>query len=159
MGDFMNAFRLALLIAALGAATAADAQSHRRGNQEQRPQDKGEAPAPRIDKVFPTKASWVAISLNGKPFSGDRPSFVLDEQFRMRGFSGCNTFSATAYPLRQQGLAVGPFALTKKACDTGLMASERAFLTALRGAARWDSDGKELVVKGTAGELKFERVL
>jgi heat shock protein HslJ len=159
MGDFMNAFRLALLIAALGAATAADAQSHRRGNPEQRAQDKGEAPAPRVDKVFPTKASWVAISLNGKPFSGDRPSFVLDEQFRMRGFSGCNTFSATAYPLRQQGLAVGPFALTKKACDKGLMASEHAFLTALRGGAKWDSDGKELVVKGTAGELKFERVL
>jgi heat shock protein HslJ len=77
----------------------------------------------------------------------------------MRGFAGCNTFSATSYPLRQQGLAVGPFALTKKTCDKGIMASERAFLTALRGAARWDSDGKELVVKGTAGDLKFERVL
>ena len=159
MGDFMNAFRLALLIAALVAATAADAQSSRRGNESQRPQDKGEAPAPRVDKTFPTRASWVAISLNGKAFSGDRPSFVLDDQFRMRGFSGCNTFSATAYPLRQQGLAVGPFALTKKTCDKGIMASERAFLTALRGAARWDSDGKELVVKGTAGDLKFERVL
>jgi heat shock protein HslJ len=159
MGDFMNAFRLALLIAALVAATAADAQSRRRGNEEQRVQDKGEAPPPRVDKTFPTKASWVAISLNGKPFSGDRPSFVLDDQFRMRGFSGCNTFSATAYPLRQQGLAVGPFALTKKACDKGLMSSERAFLTALRAAAKWDSDGKELVVKGLSGELKFERVL
>ena len=112
-----------------------------------------------MDKIFPVKASWVAISLNGKAFSGDRPSFVLDEQFRMRGFAGCNTFSATSYPLRQQGLAVGPFALTKKTCDKGIMASERAFLTALRGAARWDSDGKELVVKGTAGDLKFERVL
>lgn len=155
----MNAFRLALLIAALGAATAAGAQSQRRGTEDQRVQDKGEAPPPRVDKVFPTKASWVAIALNGKPFSGDRPSFVLDEQFRMRGFSGCNTFSATAYPLKQQGLAVGPFALTKKACDKGLMASEHAFLTALRGAARWDSDGKQLIVKGTAGELKFERVL
>ena len=155
----MNAFRLALLIAALVAATAADAQSRRRGNEDQRVQDKGEAPPPRVDKTFPTRASWVAISLIGKPFSGDRPSFVLDDQFRMRGFSGCNTFSATAYPLRQQALAVGPFALTKKACDKGLMASERAFLTALRGAAKWDSDGKELVVKGVAGELKFERVL
>jgi len=159
LGDFMNAFRLALLIAALAAATAAQAQSQRRGNEDQRVQDKGEAPPPRVDKIFPVKASWVAVSLNGKAFSGDRPSFVLDEQFRMRGFAGCNTFSATSYPLRQQGLAVGPFALTKKTCDKGIMASERAFLTALRGAARWDSDGKELVVKGTAGDLKFECVL
>jgi heat shock protein HslJ len=157
----MNAFRLALLSAALVAATtAADSQVVGRGRgQSQVPEQRGEAPPPKRVKTFPTNATWVAITLNGKAFGGERPTMILDDQFRMRGFAGCNTFSATAYPLRQQAMSVGPFALTKKACDKGLMASEHGFLTALRAAAQWDSDGKELVVKGSAGELKFERVL
>lgn len=156
----MNAFRLAPILVALAAVTAANAQTvDSAPGQSQIPQDRGEKPLPRVDKKFPTNAAWVALTLNGKPFSGERPSFVLDQQFRIRGFGGCNTFSATAYPLRRQGMAVGPFALTKKACDKGVMASELAFLKALREAVQWDSDGKQLVVKGNAGELKFERVL
>ncbi len=51
------------------------------------------------------------MSLNGKPFAGaDRPSFIIDKQYRARGFGGCNTFAATAFPLKEQHLAVGPLA-------------------------------------------------
>ena len=99
------------------------------------------------------------MSLNGKPFSGDRPSFTLDQQFRAKGFAGCNTYAATAYPLREQGLAVGPFALTKKKCDSSIMAVEHAFLVALRSAAKWDIEGPVLTVKSQNGELRFERAL
>ena len=155
----MNAFRLALLIAALAAATAAQAQSQRRGNEDQRVQDKGEAPPPRVDKIFPVKASWVAVSLNGKPFTGERPTFVVDEQFSLRGFGGCNTFAATAFPLREQRFAVGPFALTKKTCDKAIMDQERNFLIALRTSVQWDTTVSELIIKSQNGELKFERSL
>ena len=116
-------------------------------------------PQANVDKQFPLGASWSAISLNGKAVGGDRPTLVVDDQLRGKGFAGCNTYSATAYPLREQGFAVGPVAVTKKACDGGSMASERAFLTALRGARKWDIQGGRLIIQGVAGELRFERVL
>ena len=76
--------------------------------------------------------------LTGKPFSGDKPSFSLDDQLRARGFGGCNTYAATAYPLRDQNLAVGPLAITKKSCDKTVMANEHAFFVALRTSGKWD---------------------
>ena len=99
------------------------------------------------------------MSLNGKAFSGERPTFILDEQFRMRGFGGCNTFAATAYPLRQQKFAVGPFALPtpRKSCDKAITDQENNFLIALRTSVEWDSVLGTLVVKTQNGELKFER--
>ena len=150
----MFAFRSAALLAALTLSMAAQAQT-----KGQPTQQSALVPAPRQEKMFPLGTTWTAVSLNGKPFSGDRPSFTLDQQYRARGFGGCNTYSATAYPLRQQHLAVGPFALTKRACDKDAAAIERAFLVALRSAAQWDIDGPILTVKTQNGELRFERAL
>ena len=70
-----------------------------------------------------------------------------------------NTFSASAYPMREQNFAVGPIALTKRDCDKGLAAFERSFLTALRAARSWDLVNGRLVIKGGAGEVQFERAL
>ena len=104
--------------------------------------------------------SWVAVSLNGKPFTGERPSFKLDVQLRATGFSGCNTYATAAYPLREQGLAVGPFALTKRSCDKTVMAIEQAFLVALRSSAKWDIQGRNLIIQTqNGGELRLERSL
>ena len=83
----------------------------------------------------------------------------MNQQLRATGFAGCNNFSATLYPLRQQSIAVGPLALTRKSCDKGLMQTEMTFLVALRTAARWDLEGASLVIKGQNGELRFERSL
>jgi heat shock protein HslJ len=151
----MIALRPAALLIALATIPAAQAQTAARSAAPA----PGNVPQPRQEKIFPLGATWVAVSLNGKPFTGDRPSFTLDQQFRAKGFAGCNTFAATAYPLREQNLAVGPFALTKKACDKSLMASEQAFLVALRSAGKWDQNGSTLVIKSQAGELRFERAL
>ena len=96
-------------------------------------------------------------SLNGKSISDRRATFQVDANLRGTGFGGCNTFSAAAYPLRQQGFAVGPLALTKRACDKGMMDFERAFLLALRGARKCDLVDGRLVIKGAAGELRFDR--
>ena len=152
---------VAAAAAVLATATGAEAQSSRRnrGNAEQ--QSPGyEQLKKREEKKFPLGASWIAVSINGKAFSGaERPAFSLDDRFRVRGFGGCNSFSTTAFPLREQGIAVGPLALTQRNCDKGLMATETAFLTALRTSAKWDTQVGSLIIKGPNGELKFERSL
>jgi heat shock protein HslJ len=156
----MRIFGIGLLLVA-AAAGAAEAQTggRRGGGDGQKGTPGYERPPPRQDKVFPTKVSWTAVSLNGKAFSGERPTFILDEQFRMRGFGGCNTFAATAYPLRQQKFAVGPFALPtpRKSCEKAITDQENNFLIALRTSVEWDSVLGTLVVKTQNGELKFER--
>lgn len=147
-------------VGALAASTAADAQTRgKRGNQDQ--QSSGfVAPVRKEEKRFPLGQSWIAVSLNNKSLGGtERPAFTLDDQFRVRGFAGCNSFSATAFPLKEQGLAVGPLAMTKRNCEPAVMATEQAFLTALRNSAKWDTVIGSLVIKGPNGELKFERSL
>jgi heat shock protein HslJ len=131
-----------------------------RGNEAQHQQGKGEKLPTKEEKKFPLGQAWIAVSLNGKTFGGtERPTFRLDDQFRVQGYGGCNTFSATAYPLREQGLAVGPIAMTKRNCDKGQMTSEMQFLTALRTSAKWDTQTGTLVIKSQNGELRFERSL
>jgi heat shock protein HslJ len=158
----MNALRLAAVLAAFATVSAAHAQTTsvigRPAGPTRQVDTKVPQPGER-DKIFPLDSSWIAVSLNGKPFTGERPSFRLDNQLRASGFGGCNTFTATAYPLREQGLAVGPFALTKKSCDKSAMAIEQAFLVALRTSAKWDIKGSTLIIQTQNGELRFERAL
>jgi heat shock protein HslJ len=160
----MNALRLAVLLATLATVSAAHAQSAaetlgRPAGPTRQVDTKVPQPGQR-DKVFPLGSSWVAVSLNGKSLGGgERPSFKLDDQLRASGFGGCNTYTATAYPLREQGLAVGPFALTKRSCDKSAMAIEQAFLVALRTSAKWDIQGPTLIIRTQNGELRFERSL
>jgi heat shock protein HslJ len=158
----MNALRLAALLATFATVSTAHAQSAatlgRPAGPTRQVDNKVPQPGER-DKVFPLGSSWVAVSLNGRPFGGERPSFRLDDQLRASGFGGCNTYTATAYPLRQQGLAVGPFALTKRSCDKAAQAIEQAFLVALRTSAKWDMQGPTLIIRTQNGELRFERAL
>lgn len=151
----------ALFIVAMACAPDANAQGAlRRGGGSTTPDQSGLKPSQKEEKKFPLGFSWIAVTLNGKPVQGtERPSFALDEQFRVRGFGGCNSFSATAFPLKEQGIAVGPLAMTKRSCDKGVMALEQSFLTALRTSAKWDTVIGSLVIKGPNGEIKFERSL
>lgn len=125
----------------------------------QSPPPQQQGPPPAQEKTFPLGQSWRAVSLNGKPVADRRATLQVDANLRGTGFGGCNTFSAAAYPLRQQGFAVGPLALTKRTCDKAMQDFERTYLTALRGARNWDVVDGKLVVKGAAGELRFDRAL
>ena len=114
------------------------------------------------EKLFPVNTNWIADSLDGKQlWSGaDRPSIYVDKQLRLKGFDGCNFFSVTAYPLKAQKLVVGPLAIAHQNCDNTVVASERSFLNAVRGAKEWDMEGANtLIVKGLGGTLRFERGL
>jgi heat shock protein HslJ len=141
------------LAMSLSALSGADAQ------RRPPPSDQGTTPPPKVEKQFPVGFSWTAASLNGKPYGGERPTLRIDDVFRGTGFSGCNTFSATTYPLREMGFAVGPVAVTRRACDGGAMAIERAFLVALRTAQKWDLVSGQLVLSGPNGTLRFERAI
>jgi heat shock protein HslJ len=153
----MSLVRFAALLSAAVAMTA-PAEAQAPGGQPPPGQQQKPSAAPQREKQFPVPSTWTVISLNGKPFTGrDRPTFSLDQQFRAKGFGGCNTYSATSYPLREQRLAVGPLALTKKQCEKDVMEAERAFLVALRTSVQWDYEGTTLVVKTQSGELRFER--
>jgi heat shock protein HslJ len=115
--------------------------------------------APMQPKQFPVGVQWVLVTLNGKSVGLNQPTLQLDAQLRMRGFGGCNTFSAVAYPLKNQGLAVGPIALTRKECAKTEMDLEKAYLLGLRTAGKWEEREGSLFLVGQAGELKFERAL
>jgi heat shock protein HslJ len=163
----MTALRLATLLSALALAASVAPAGAQQGTAGQRGQaaraPSGQpgnpVPQPKREKIFDVGSTWIATSLNGRPFPGERPSFTLDKQYQVRGFGGCNTFTAVAYPLKEQRLAVSPILPRRKACDKGLMASEQAFFAALRYAEQWDQQGSTLIIKSPNGELRFERAL
>ena len=95
----MRVFGIGLLLVA-AAAGAAEAQSRRRGGDDGQKARRATSARPEAGKNFPTKVSWTAVSLNGKAFSGERPTFILDEQFRIR-------VSAAATPLRRRPIRCG----------------------------------------------------
>ena len=160
----MHALRVAALLSALTLApfslTPSEAQTA--GGQRGAAgtsQSGNPVPQPKREKIFDVGSTWIAVSLNGRSFPGERPSFTLDKQYQVRGFGGCNTFTAVAYPLKEQRIAVSPILPRRKACDKGLMASEQAFFAALRYAEQWDQQGSTLIIKSPNGELRFERAL
>jgi heat shock protein HslJ len=148
---------MAALALSLSPMLVTDAHAQRRQQMPPRGEQQQEAPPPKQEKNFPLDASWTAIQMNGKPITGYRATLKVDSNLRGTGFAGCNTFSASAYPLRQQAFAVGPIAVTKMACDKGASDFERGYLMALRTARQWDLVEGRLVIKTGAGEIRFDR--
>jgi heat shock protein HslJ len=141
--------RVALALCAICVAFAAQAAG-----------DEPPKPLPPQQKNFPLGQTWQLKELNGKPVSADLDvSFKIDSALRGSGFTGCNSWSATMYPIKDQHLAVGPFALTKKQCDKDTMAIEFGFLSGLLAQPTWDLVNGELVIKGPRGTLRLARSL
>ena len=142
-------FRTAVALSAICLAFSARAAS-----------DEPPKPIPPQQKNFPLDQTWQLKELNGKPVSADiDASLKIDSALRGSGFTGCNSWSATMYPIVDQHLAVGPFALTKKQCDKDTMAVEVGFLSALLNRPTWDLVNGELVIKGPRGSLRLARSL
>jgi len=141
----------AAVICTLIGVTPVAARPH--GQSAEGPQGKTE------DRMFPTGANWILAELNGRRLSGDSPSLTIDVNFRGSGYSGCNTFSATLYPVRGMRLAMGPVAMTRKMCDAGRMGLVRAYLSILHSGPAWSVEGSDLLVKGSTGTLRFKRGL
>lgn len=146
-------FALATIAFALTpiAATPAFAQQRPPGQPQQPPPNPNE-------KTFPVRTLWTLREMNGKPLpAGVEATLTIDDRFRGSGIAGCNNWSATMWPVRNQRFAVGPVVLTKKACPAPIMAFERSFLTTLHNQAGWDIVQGFLDVKGPSGTLRFAR--
>jgi heat shock protein HslJ len=117
-------------------------------------------PLPPLQKNFPLDQTWSLRELNGKPVPpGLDISLKIDGTLRGSGFTGCNSWSATVYPVKDQHLAVGPYALTKKQCPKDIMQLEMGFLSGLLGSPEWDLVNGELVIKGPRGTMRLVRSL
>ena len=122
--------------------------------------DEPPKPLPPQQKNFPLDQTWSLRELNGKPVPpGLDASLKIDGSLRGSGFTGCNSWSATLYPVKDQHLAVGPYALTKKQCPKDIMAVEFGFLSGLLGSPTWDLVNGDLVIKGPRGSMRLVRSL
>ncbi len=122
--------------------------------------DEPPKPLPPQQKNFPLDQTWSLRELNGKPVPADLDaSLKIDGSFRGSGYTGCNSWSATLYPVKDQHLAVGPFALTKKQCAKDIMAIENGFLLTLTNQPVWDLVNGDLVIKGPRGAARMARSL
>lgn len=122
--------------------------------------DDAPKPMPPLQKNFPLDQTFSLRDLNGKPVAAAIDvSFKLDGAFHASGYTGCNSWSATAYPQQNQHLLVGGLAMTKKTCDKADQEIERNFLRALSGTPAWDLINGDLVFKGPGGAMRLVRSL
>jgi heat shock protein HslJ len=152
-------YTIALAVLAASIALPASAQGRKpKAAPEQKPEQAQPGAEKKYDKEFPTKANFNLKEINGKPPAGDA-SLTIDGTFRGSGYSGCNTWSATIYPIKGQKLLMGPVVMTKKTCDAALTTFEKEYLTILHSGPTWDTQGDTLTVKGQTGTLVFVRSL
>jgi heat shock protein HslJ len=143
------------IVTALGVSACAGAALAQMRDNDAPPKPIGPA-----FKNFPLDQTWSLRSINEKPVpTGLDVSLLIDSNLRGSGYTGCNSWSATLYPVKEQHLLMGPVALTKKQCAKDVMAIETGFLSALLGNPTWDLVNGELVVKGPRGTLHFDRSL
>ena len=115
---------------------------------------------PGVEKKFPTKSSYELKSINGKPVPIQIiVTFTVDDAFRGTGNAGCNTWSATIYPVKGQRLAVGPVAVTQKTCDKDRMEIEHSFINILHASPTWDTNGSEMTLKLPQATMVLQRSL
>ena len=146
--------RLLAVLFAVTFATVAMAQMRTKETE------KAPTPLPPQQKNFPLDQTWSLREINSKPIpAGVDVSLKIDGSLRGSGFTGCNSWSATLYPVKDQHLLVGPYALTKKQCPKDVMAVELGFLSALTGTPTWDLVNGDLVIRGPKGALRLVRSL
>jgi heat shock protein HslJ len=153
--------RAVSVVAAVAAALCFATMAYAAQKGPQSEEDEGPPkPLPPQQKNFPLDQTWSLRELNGKPVpAGLDISLKIDGTLRGSGYTGCNSWSATMYPVKDQHLATGPYALTKKQCPKDIMQLEVGFLSALLGSPAWDLVNGDLVIKGPRGTLRLARSL
>jgi heat shock protein HslJ len=161
----MMKLRIRLLGCAIGLGALAlsnvsvSAQGVRRHPPKDQPADAPLIPADQ-QKQYQTGNTWVLKAFNDKPPPvTDEVTFTIDSTYRGYGFSGCNTWSATIYPIKNQKFAVGPIAITHNQCDKDKMEFETSYLVYIHSNPSWDVVGGDLILKGQTGTMRFQRSL
>lgn len=151
-------------VAALALAVAftvpADAQMG--GKMPRRQQEKAPTgPSGPVEQQFPFGATWILSDVAGKSVTGDAPSFNLDDKLRATGFGGCNTFSMALYPIKEQKLAAGSIAMTRKTCSKDIDDTEHNMLVTLHSLPKWhlEPNGDLTVTAQNGSVMRFRRGL
>jgi heat shock protein HslJ len=75
---------------------------------------------------------WQLVSIDGQPLPEDsKPPVIHFEREGIRGFAGCNRFTASVKETAPGVIEVGPAAATRMACPGPEMDMEQQFLAAL----------------------------
>jgi len=95
--------------------------------------------------------SWTLSSLGGKTPTGPIITANFQEDGRVVGSGGCNSYSG-AYQVSGDKITIGPTASTMKACPEPVMAQETAYLKALEQAATFKADATQLTLFDAGGK-------
>lgn len=96
---------------------------------------------------------WLLVEIDGAPLpAGAEAPLVLFEGETVRGFAGCNRFTAPVKETKPGEIDVGPGAATKMACPQPEMDLEQKFLTQLDAVNRYGYRAGQLALDWQAGE-------
>ncbi|MGB5103091.1 MAG: META domain-containing protein [Steroidobacteraceae bacterium] len=96
---------------------------------------------------------WLLVEIDGAPLpAGSEAPLVLFEGETVRGFAGCNRFTAPVKETKPGEIDVGPGAATKMACPQPEMDLEQKFLTQLDAVNRYGYRAGQLALDWQAGE-------
>jgi heat shock protein HslJ len=99
--------------------------------------------------------NWRVVEIAGAPTFGNNPPTVSFRNGRIRGDSGCNTFTADV-ALDQTTIDVGEISSTLRLCEGDVGTTETSFMRALIGASTLSFDEKgNLVLTGAGGDVHF----
>ena len=102
-----------------------------------------------------TRHDWMAAVINGQPLSSPTQiTLRFEGDGRISGNAPCNAYTGS-YTLEEGELAVGPLALTRKACPPPVMAQEQAFISVLEAASliRINDEGVLVLEDGEGGSI------
>lgn len=89
---------------------------------------------------------WTVSVMDGQQTGASAPTVTFDPEDRIRGSSGCNSFSGI-YEAQGGAIDVRGLGATERACaDSALMRREASFLATLANAIRYRRDGERLVI-------------
>ncbi len=105
---------------------------------------------------------WQLVSIDGQPLpAGAKPPVIHIEVSTVRGFAGCNRFTAPIKETAPGEIDIGPAAATRMACDPGATDLEQKFLAHLDKVNRYTFLAGQLALSWTgkdgSGTLLFSK--
>jgi heat shock protein HslJ len=96
---------------------------------------------------------WTLVEIDGQPLSQDvDPPLIHFEGEKLRGFAGCNRFTASVKETQPGEIDIGAAAAEKKACPPPQMDLEQKFLTQLDAVNRYSYVAGQLALTWTDGD-------
>ena len=96
---------------------------------------------------------WTLVEIDGQPVpQGVDPPLIHVEGGKLRGFAGCNRFTATVTETKPGEIDVGAAAAEKKACPPAQMELEQKFLTQLDAVNRYSYLAGQLALTWQDGD-------